>query len=457
MLIVRSPITRKPEREYIYQVILKEFLGVEFSVVYEEREEIELSHRDGGEESIRFPDVFFQTDDADWLKPVSMPVRPLKRIRLFGYEDLPVIYGRPGTEGGYVQEEGRSLFCGIDLFGSSFFMLTRYEELVETKRDNHNRASAKDSIAWQEQFLDRPIVNEYVDCLMYFIKKLWPAIELKARRPRLLVSHDVDLPYYVYGRSRFSIVKEVLGDIIRRKDFESGLQKGKMLFTGKQNLSADPYNTFDWLMSHSERVGSCSAFYFIPEETEPGMDGNYEIDDPRIMALMKEMCARGHEIGFHPSYDTFEHGDRIRSQFHKLQQIARSLHIPQRQWGGRQHYLRWSAAETWQHWEDAGLAYDSTLSYADHVGFRCGVCYEYPVFNVLTRKPLKLRERPLIVMDQTLLQPEYMGLSDSQAIEKIQLLRKQCFRHNGDFTLLWHNSQLVKAAERRIFQAGMEQ
>ena len=47
----------------------------------------------------------------------------------------------------------------------------------------------------------------------------------------------------------------------------------------------------------------------------------------------------------------------------------------------RQHYLRWRAPTTWQNWEDAGLDYDSTVGYADHVGFRAGTCYEYPIFN----------------------------------------------------------------------------
>jgi len=32
-------------------------------------------------------------------------------------------------------------------------------------------------------------------------------------------------------------------------------------------------------------------------------------------------------------------------------------------------------------WADAGMDYDSTLSYADRPGFRCGTCSEYPAFD----------------------------------------------------------------------------
>jgi hypothetical protein len=40
--------------------------------------------------------------------------------------------------------------------------------------------------------------------------------------------------------------------------------------------------------------------------------------------------------------------------------------------------------------DEAGIDYGSTLSYADHAGFRCGVCYEYPAFDIKKRKQLKL-------------------------------------------------------------------
>ena len=41
------------------------------------------------------------------------------------------------------------------------------------------------------------------------------------------------------------------------------------------------------------------------------------------------------------------------------------------------------------------MEFDSTLSYADKEGFRCGVCYDFPVFDFLERRQLKLREFPL--------------------------------------------------------------
>ena len=74
-----------------------------------------------------------------------------------------------------------------------------------------------------------------------------------------------------------------------------------------------------------------------------------------------------------------------KKEFERLISVAEEEGICQDVWGGRQHYLRWEAPTTWRAWEEAGLDYDSTLTFADHAGFRCGVCFEYPVYDILLR------------------------------------------------------------------------
>ena len=112
----------------------------------------------------------------------------------------------------------------------------------------------------------------------------------------------------------------------------------------------------------------------------------------------------------------------------------------QTRWGGRQHYLRWENPVTWKTWEDARIDYDATLGYAEQAGFRCGVCYEYRVYDLKRRCLLHLTERPLIAMDATLF--EYMKLSYDQAEELIDSLAAACSLFAGEFTLLWHNDNL---------------
>ena len=107
---------------------------------------------------------------------------------------------------------------------------------------------------------------------------------------------------------------------------------------------------------------------------------------------------------------------------------------------GRQHYLRFENPTTWNLWENEKMEWDSTMSYADEIGFRNGVCYPFPVFDILNRKKLNLMERPLILMEGTL--GLYMDITLDDAKNRVWELMNQVKKYEGDFVFLWHNSSL---------------
>ena len=78
------------------------------------------------------------------------------------------------------------------------------------------------------------------------------------------------------------------------------------------------------------------------------------------------------------------------------------------------------------------------MGYPDEAGFRSGVCYTYPLYDIYNRKQLNLLEKPLIVMDATLLR--YEKLQIEQALSRVENLQKEVHRYQGEFVFLWHNS-----------------
>ena len=100
------------------------------------------------------------------------------------------------------------------------------------------------------------------------------------------------------------------------------------------------------------------------------------------------------------------------------------------------------------------MTYDSTLSYADRAGFRCGTCREYSAFDPVKACSLALRIRPLVAMECSILSEKYMGQGMTEvARESFMRLKEACRTVNGSFTLLWHNSELRSAREREFYQA----
>ena len=458
-LFVDAPPGFEPERGYILGLILGEQLGLSWQLRTSAGSDVRLSvDGDPTSAAVVVPDVLFSMEPAGWLTPESMPLVPLTWLPVGATrgtaddaERLPVIYGPQPPATALLTKDGPVTRLGVDLFGSAFFMLTRYEELVVKARDQYGRFPATASLAHSERFLDVPIVDAYVELLWYALQRTWPRLERKRRRYSVALTHDVDRPLSFLGRGALGRARQLARDALVQRD--PGLMAQRVRsWAGirRRDHRLDPDNTFDFLMDVSESHGLASAFYFLATDAVSFIDGFYRLDHPWIRALMVRVDQRGHEIGYHGGFDTYRDPERTKEEFQRLRKFTADLGIRRETWGGRQHYLRWEAPVTWSNWEAAGLDYDTTLTFAEQVGFRAGTCHEFTPFQLHERRPLRLRERPLIVMDKTLL--NRMTLARDPARRTVLDLAATCRRYEGTFSLLWHNTELQSAQERSWYE-----
>ena len=357
-----------------------------------------------------------------------------------------------------IEQFGSEYVIHYDIFGLMYWMLGRIEEIGRIDLDKHQRFSAFSSHAYKYEYLERPIIDEWLNILAQVIKRKWPRLKLKSHVFSTKVSHDVDAPSLYAFKSWSAVGRMMAGHLLKRYDPLAFVVAPYLkAFSQKRIHSSDPFNTFDWLMDVSERNDQKSAFYFICGKTDPERDADYEIKHPSIGHLLRRINERGHEIGLHPSYNTYKSPALIRHEANLLKQICSENKIKQHKFGGRMHYLRWEHPITLRAWSQAGMSYDSSLGYADHAGFRCGTCFEYPAFDPVKHEILKLRIRPLIAMEATVIDQRYMGLGTGEEAEaKLRTLKENCEKVKGCFTLLWHNSHLHSRPLRDLYQTIVE-
>ena len=108
----------------------------------------------------------------------------------------------------------------------------------------------------------------------------------------------------------------------------------------------------------------------------------------------------------------------------------------------RAHYLR-SDIDHMQRLADAGYTDDFTMGFADQAGFRLQTCRAVRWINPKTMQLTPLTLHPLIVMDNTLSQANYMNLTEDEAYFLCERLIDKVRLHHGDLCLLWHNSNLT--------------
>lgn len=346
-------------------------------------------------------------------------------------------------------------YVTYDIPGLIYWLLARCEEVHPPIHllDAHSRFPSTSSHASQHGYLDRPLVDEWIDILAQLIYRLWPSISTNQHHFQTIVSHDVDAPSaYAFGRRR-TVLRQLAHRVIQDYDFSWVLNSPEILRSRSNYLlSEDPFNTFDWLMSQSESAGISSSFYFICGRTHQKLDALYEPEHPIIRSLMRRIFSRGHQIGLHPSYNTFTDPQAFSLEAQRLRQIAALEGIEQSLWGGRMHFLRWQWPITAYCWAQSGFQYDSTLGYADSPGFRCGTCHEYPMFDPIAQVSLNLIQRPLVAMEVSLISKRYLGFGVSQStFRALKLLQERCRAVRGNFTLLWHNNNLVDSKSRDLY------
>ncbi len=349
------------------------------------------------------------------------------------------------TDSGYI--------IHYDIFGLMYWMLARVEEIDRTDLDSHGRFPATASHAHRFGYLNRPIVDEWMYILAQLISRQWPSIELKKHTYSLALSHDVDRPSrYQFANSK-NFFRRMLGDLARG-DMVKAFSAPVVRISSKNTLHhLDPFNTFSWIMEQSERTGVQSTFYFICRRDNLEVNGEYLLEYTAIRDLLRRIHSRGHMIGLHPTYHSYNDAQALAHELHILRNICEQENIRQSEWGSRMHYLRWRQPATIRLLAEAGISHDSTLTYADSPGFRCGTCFEYPAFDAQASESLTIRIRPLIAMEASVISAKYLGLEPKDAHFTLTDLMSKCKTFRGQFSLLWHNSELMEGSlNREIYQ-----
>jgi hypothetical protein len=334
----------------------------------------------------------------------------------------------------FTSQEG-TISCAVDLPASVLFSLCRIEERLSSERDLHGRFPANASLAVLEDYLHRPIVDEYGLGLAAAIQEAVPAWKPRARHFRAIVTQDVDsvgIPF----RTKLTARR-----LIRERHLVSAFQDvGSLLrLTHPSELAAVRYIS-DFARSHK-----ISSACFWKSSIRGTYDAGYDLRRRPVSTVLSELRNQGVEMGVHPSYGSFANRRELTREVELLRKwLGQSLV------GGRQHYLRWQP-DSWSDLESCGLTYDSSVGFPERLGFRAGTAIPYRPWLMNENRQPRIVEIPLILMDRTV--SNYLGLPASEVLALAADLIARTEMVGGVFTMLWHNSLVLDPDYRALFEA----
>ncbi|MFI5220010.1 MAG: polysaccharide deacetylase family protein [Bacteroidia bacterium] len=418
LLIYTSAVT--PRLKYIFDLILGELLGVNYNFTTDKEEFVSFGGTKLNYSEHPFGDELF-----------------FYSVRLLfekGIEDQnPVVFEWNPAPGG--ASAIKALFAThpkyifpFDPFAASFFLVSRYEEYLPHFRDEHDRYDTRESIAFQKNFLGKPLVNIWALKIKEELSKKFPALKFSPKKYKFISTIDIDNAYAYLEKGFMRTVGAYARSVVNM-DFEDFSGRTKSLL----GISKDPFDTYELQLKLQQKFKFKSIYFVLLGEYGLN-DKNVPSDSKKLRSLIKSLGDYS-EVGIHPSYGSNKNPARFKKEVSILSKILKREVTK-----SRQHFLILKLPSTYRQLIDADITDDYTMGYALQVGFRASICNSFLFYDLDTEQQTNLRIFPFAVMDATL--KYYMKVSPDDAMNYIRPLVDEVKAVNGTFISLWHNESL---------------
>ncbi len=328
----------------------------------------------------------------------------------------------------FFSHNNKNAALSYDSFAMIFYLVSRYEEYIDLDRDKHGRFEAKQSLAYQNDFLKTPLVNHLCLRIKKIIQERFPKYHFPENSFKYLPTYDIDYAWAHKNRN----LKRTIGGYLR-SIINGNFKEVITRFCVQLNLQQDSFYTFEYL-DDLHKKHKLSPIYFFLIGNYTAFDKNIHFKNKAFRQLIKTISQK-YKIGLHPSYLSNSETGQLEIEKERLEQIT-NQEIHQ----SRQHFLKLSIPETYRELLKVGIKKDFTMGYATMIGFRASIANSYFWYDLKQEKATELKIIPFQAMDVTL--RDYLELSPEAAIAELQLLLKNTKAVNGTFCTLWHNSTL---------------
>ena len=323
---------------------------------------------------------------------------------------------------------GEASSIPFDIFAASFYLISRYEEYLPHVQDMHERFPVEESLAYKNNFLEKPLVDIWAYKFLEHLKEKFPTYNYKKRDFKLISTIDVDTAFAFKHKG---VVRSLGGYLLDIFNFRFVNLWHR--FLTNLNFRDDHYNTFSELLKIQKDYKVTTLFFFLLGDYTT-FDKNISFANNKFKSLIKSVADYA-KIGLHPSYFSSKNFEKLKKEKLRLENIINTPIT-----FSRQHYLRLIIPETYQNLIDIDIQEDYTMGYAKAVGFRASTCTPFYFFDLDFEIQTPLKIVPFALMDVSL--KAHMKLSNEECLNKILELKEEVKKVDGTFISVFHNETL---------------
>jgi hypothetical protein len=412
MLLIYLPQT-SPRIDYVFDLVFKHEWEIEYSITNEQQVFENYADEKINYSGTKFNDEFF------------IQSTPLLSENYISKKDV-VVEEKHGTKVLFPTDISCDL--GFDVFSAIFYMVSRYEEYLPFTPDIYGRFKASESLAFRNNFLQKPVVNAWIDIFKNALQKKFSSLKITKGSFDAILTYDIDIAYKFKGRNISRTFGSAAKDILRLH-FKNVFDRIKALL----NIQKDPWDIYEDLGETITKNQLNSIFFFLLGDNTK-QDKNLSYTNDHLRTLIKKIKSFS-AIGIHPSFITSDFPENIVTEKERLENICHEQ-IEK----SRQHFLKFKLPDTYNALMAAGISEDYSMGFPDAPGFRAGTCKPFYFYDLKNEKATGLKIFPVTCMDATFIY--YSKISAEKSLFAILNLMKEIKKVNGVFIPIWHNNYL---------------
>ena len=320
-----------------------------------------------------------------------------------------------------------------DIFSASFYMLTRYEEYQPYVKDSKEGFPIKESIAYQNEFLDRPVVDEWAYAFREVLKAKFPNHEFPERKPKQKTIIAVE---EVFGYAQKGFVRQLGGFFKDLSQFQFKLIAKRILAVAR--YQSDPLYVYDDIVDFYQDNGYPMHFMFqLSNYSRYSKNLSYNRTTyQRIIKSIGDYADLGLLLGFEA---TQEAEVLIKEKKRWEQIVNRELDNVLI----NRHSINFPDA--YKNMEKLNLSEDFSMGFKKSLGFRAGTCTPFLFYDLDLEQLL-----PLTVYPSAFNSIALDHIEVDEVIDEIKHIKERIDNVNGYFLGIFENKDFVDNFEDKM-------
>lgn len=317
----------------------------------------------------------------------------------------------------------------FDIAAASFYLMSRYEEYLPHQKDIYGRFAHENALAFKQQFLHRPIINEWLMHFKQMLQSKDNTFQPIKKSFEWLPTYDIDEAYsFMYktaGRRIGGIAKDFFKGNLKRI-----IQRQKVI----NYKVSDPFDAYEWMDKLHQQFQLSPKYFFLVAHKNGKYDKNILPDNPALIKLIQQHAEK-YSVGIHPSWQSGNKISLLKKEINLLEKIVNKVIK-----ASRQHFIRFTMPHTFRQLIQNGISDDFSMGYGSINGFRASVASSFYWYDLEKEAITTLLIHPFCFMDANSF---YEQKQDAlTALNEMRTYYQTVKQVNGRFISIWHNTFL---------------